>query len=140
MIIRSGFNVYPAEIESVLNQSPAVLRSAAVGRAEADGNEEVIAFVELSGDTPLDEAALREFLCERLAPYKHPAQLHVVDAFPMTDSGKVLKGEPLRGIAKVPVRCAAHWPAVCTGPGSTASESLRLPVAALSFAGSSWNA
>jgi acyl-coenzyme A synthetase/AMP-(fatty) acid ligase len=55
MIIRSGFNVYPAEVELALNQLPGVQRSAVVGRPENDGNEEVIAFVELQPGATLDE-------------------------------------------------------------------------------------
>jgi malonyl-CoA/methylmalonyl-CoA synthetase len=47
MIIRSGFNVYPAEVEAVLNAFPAIERSAVVGRPEQDGNEDVVAYVEL---------------------------------------------------------------------------------------------
>jgi acyl-CoA synthetase (AMP-forming)/AMP-acid ligase II len=52
MIIRSGFNVYPGEVENVLNQHPRVQRSAVVGRREADGNETVLAFVETVGGQP----------------------------------------------------------------------------------------
>ena len=48
LIIRSGLNVYPGEVESVLNAHPAVAQSVVVGRAIADGNEEVVAFVELA--------------------------------------------------------------------------------------------
>ena len=50
MIIRSGFNVYPAEVEAVLNSHEAIVQSAVVGR-QVDGNEEVVAFVQLlNGD------------------------------------------------------------------------------------------
>ena len=91
MIIRSGFNVYPAEVEAVLNAFAPVQSSAVVGRREADGNEEVIAFVELRHGMSLDDAALQAHLRENLAPYKRPSEVRTVDHFPMTSSGKVLK-------------------------------------------------
>ena len=95
MIVRSGFNVYPAEVEAVLNAFAAVQRSAVVGRPEADGNEAIVAFVELRAGAVLDEAALQAHLREHLAPYKRPAQVRTVQGFPMTQSGKVLKRELL---------------------------------------------
>jgi acyl-coenzyme A synthetase/AMP-(fatty) acid ligase len=65
------------------------------GRPECDGNEEVVAFVTLKPGCTLDRAALDAHLREQLAPYKRPARIEVVDAFPMTHSGKVLKRELL---------------------------------------------
>ena len=91
MIIRSGFNVYPAEVESVLNAFPAIARGAVVGRREADGNEQVEAFVELRHGAALDPGALQAHLAEHLAPYKRPTVIRTVTEFPMTGSGKVLK-------------------------------------------------
>ncbi|HWH82831.1 MAG TPA: class I adenylate-forming enzyme family protein [Burkholderiaceae bacterium] len=93
MIVRSGFNVYPAEVEAVLNEWPAIHLSAVLGRREADGNEQVLAYVELRPGRPLDRAALDAFLRERLAPYKRPARVSVVERLPMTPSGKILKRE-----------------------------------------------
>ena len=97
MIIRSGFNVYPAEVEGVLNAFPAIHNSAVVGRREEDGNEEVVAFVET---TPggLDDAALNAYLRERLSPYKRPSRIIPIDALPMTGTGKVLKRQLLERI------------------------------------------
>src|SRR5256885_12127292 len=63
MIIRSGFNVYPAEVELALNELPGVQRSAVVGRPEGDGNEEVIAFVELQPGATLDSAEIGRASC-----------------------------------------------------------------------------
>jgi len=91
MIIRSGFNVYPAEVEAVLNAFPSVQRSAVVGRPESDGNEEVVAYVELRHGAALDPAALQAHLREHLAPYKRPTVVLPVGDFPMTGSGKILK-------------------------------------------------
>ncbi|MFI5446346.1 class I adenylate-forming enzyme family protein [Polaromonas sp. UC242_47] len=91
MIIRSGFNVYPGEVEAVLNRFAGIQRSAVIGRRESDGNEEILAFVELVPDTTLDMAALQAFIRENLAPYKRPAQVLPIASLPMTHSGKVLK-------------------------------------------------
>ncbi|XQM38222.1 Acyl-CoA synthetases (AMP-forming)/AMP-acid ligases II [Cupriavidus sp. H19C3] len=90
IIIHSGFNVYPEEVEQSLNAYPAVLQSAVVGRA-VHGNEEVIAFVEVRAGMTLDDAALRAFLRERLSPYKMPAEIRVVPQLPAAPSGKILK-------------------------------------------------
>jgi acyl-CoA synthetase (AMP-forming)/AMP-acid ligase II len=96
MIIRSGFNVYPAEVEAAINSFSGVLRSAVVGRKEADGNEEVLAFVEKAPSATLDLEALRSHLAVLLSPYKRPSHVTVVRAMPMTPSGKVLKRELLK--------------------------------------------
>ena len=97
LIIRSGFNVYPIEVESVLNAHPAVSQSAVIGRP-VDGNEEVVAFVELSpGGTATPEEIAR-FAAERLAPYKRPAEVVILPALPTAATGKILKHR-LRAIA-----------------------------------------
>ncbi|HVR51092.1 MAG TPA: AMP-binding protein, partial [Pseudorhodoferax sp.] len=91
LIIRSGFNVYPLEVEQALNSFPGVLQSAVVGRTVGH-NEEVVAYVEMTPGQPLDEAALRLHLRERLSPYKQPADIHVLAQLPAAPTGKVLKG------------------------------------------------
>ena len=91
MIIRSGFNVYPGEVEAVLNNFDAIQRSAVVGRRQSDGNEEILAFVEPMAGTVIDMVALQAYIRENLAPYKRPAHVLSIVAFPMTHSGKVLK-------------------------------------------------
>jgi acyl-CoA synthetase (AMP-forming)/AMP-acid ligase II len=91
LIIRSGFNVYPAEVEAALNEFPAVRHAAVVGRPESDGNEQVIAYVELRAGATLDKLALDAFLRERLAPYKRPSKVVTVEALPVTPNGKVVK-------------------------------------------------
>ena len=68
LIIRSGFNVFPIEVEAVLNNHPAVSQSAVVGR-EAGGNEEVVAFVELKPGATATPGELMEFAGRSLAPY-----------------------------------------------------------------------
>lgn len=91
MIIRSGFNVYPGEVEAVLHDFPGIHRAAVVGRKQRDGNEEVLAFVETCTSAPIDLQALDRHLSARLAPYKRPSRIVRLDSLPMTLSGKVLK-------------------------------------------------
>jgi acyl-CoA synthetase (AMP-forming)/AMP-acid ligase II len=90
LIIRSGFNVYPAEVEHVLNAHPLVVQSAVIGRA-VEGNEEVVAFVELIAGTHVSPAELIAWCNARLAPYKRPAEVKVLDALPTASTGKILK-------------------------------------------------
>ncbi|MGS0893715.1 class I adenylate-forming enzyme family protein [Burkholderia stagnalis] len=90
LIIRSGFNVYPVEVEQVLNAHPDVVQAAVVGRA-VEGNEEVLAFVELAPGATAGEAGLQAWCAARLAPYKRPARIRVLDALPAASTGKVLK-------------------------------------------------
>ncbi|WER50029.1 class I adenylate-forming enzyme family protein [Cupriavidus sp. WKF15] len=97
LIIRSGFNVYPIEVESVINAFPGVRQSAVVGRNTSDGNEEVVAFIEMQDGVEPDRAKLDAYLRDSLAPYKRPAEVRVIDVIPTTASGKLLK-QPLRAL------------------------------------------
>jgi acyl-CoA synthetase (AMP-forming)/AMP-acid ligase II len=90
LIIRSGFNVYPPEVETALNAHPDVTLSAVVGR-RVPGNEEVIAFVETSPGSTVDEDALSAFVAEKLAAYKRPQRIFIVDALPASATGKIQK-------------------------------------------------
>lgn len=90
LIIRSGFNVYPPEVEAVLTHHLDVSVAAVVGR-QIEGNEEVIAFVQAAPGATLDTEALLAFARERLAGYKIPAQVIVMDELPAAPSGKILK-------------------------------------------------
>lgn len=99
MIIRSGFNVYPAEIEAVLNSHDAVVQSAVVGRA-VEGNEEVVAFVQLIQGATTSAEELKAHASLQLTSYKRPSEIVVLDALPATSTGKILKhklAESLRG-------------------------------------------
>ncbi|MBW8898699.1 MAG: AMP-binding protein [Massilia sp.] len=98
LIIRSGFNVFPLEVETALNAHPGVTQSAVVGRTVADGNEEVVAFVQPDPRRTPSEAELRAWAAERLAPYKRPARIVMMDALPAAANGKVLK-HVLKGMA-----------------------------------------
>jgi acyl-CoA synthetase (AMP-forming)/AMP-acid ligase II len=100
LIVRFGFNVYPAEVEAVLNAYPEVVRAAVIGRSvEGEGGEEVIAFVQLSPGSSVTTAAIAEHAARHLAPYKHPSRIFLVPSMPLTATGKVIKGE-LRGMAE----------------------------------------
>ncbi|QBI00979.1 class I adenylate-forming enzyme family protein [Pseudoduganella albidiflava] len=102
VIVRSGFNVYPLEVETLLNEHPRVAQAAVVGRPAAAGDEQVIAFVEARGaaDGAL-AGTLRGWLAGQLAPYKVPAHVVVLAALPAGATGKVLKAA-LRDIACAP--------------------------------------
>jgi long-chain acyl-CoA synthetase len=95
LIVRFGFNVYPAEVEAVLNNHPEVVRSAVIGRSVAgvDGGEEVIAFVQIAPGSSLTAESMVEHAVQHLAPYKRPSQILIVPAMPLTPTGKVMKEE-----------------------------------------------
>jgi long-chain acyl-CoA synthetase len=93
MIIRSGFNVYPGEVEAVFLAWPGVQRAAVAGRKTADGNEDILAFIEPKPGAQIDLDALKAHAHEHLSPYKRPSVVALVPEMPMTLSGKVLKRE-----------------------------------------------
>ncbi len=94
LIIRSGFNVYPVEVEAALNAHPAVVQSAVVGRAAPGGNEEVVAFVELDPAAGLEDTrVLDDWLAARLSPYKRPSLIIAMPSMPAAPTGKILKGK-----------------------------------------------
>jgi long-chain acyl-CoA synthetase len=90
MIIRSGFNVYPAEIEAVLSTHPSVVQCAVVGRP-IEGNEEVVAFVQLLSGTATSVDDLMAHVSPQLTSYKRPSEIIVLPALPATSTGKILK-------------------------------------------------
>ena len=90
IIIRLGFNVYPAEVEAVLNAHPAVAQSAVIGRT-TQGDEEILAFVQPSPGSHLTETDLAEYAAKHLAPYKRPSDFLLISTMPMTPSGKIAK-------------------------------------------------
>ena len=92
MIIRGGFNVYPAEVERAIAAYPGVAQCAVVGRA-LPGDEEVVAFVEPLAGRHIDSEGLRRFLRDRLAPYKLPSQVVCMAQLPAGGTGKLLKAQ-----------------------------------------------
>jgi fatty-acyl-CoA synthase len=94
MVIRGGENVYPREIEEFLYTHPDILDAQVIGVPDAKFGEELCAWVQLrDGATPLTAEALREYCSGKLAHYKIPRYVHLVDTFPMTVTGKVRKVE-----------------------------------------------
>ena len=91
MIIRGGENLFPAEIENVLLEHPAVAEVAVVGVPDALLGEAVAAFIRLAPGADLDPAGLKAHCRERMAAQKSPAHWVAVDSWPMTGSGKIQK-------------------------------------------------
>jgi len=102
VIIRSGFNVYPEEVEAVLASHPAVAFAGVVGRRRSSVDEEAIAFVQLVAGMDCSEADLRDYAAERLTAYKRPSALVKVDTMPLNTTGKVLKTKLRELAAKLP--------------------------------------
>jgi fatty-acyl-CoA synthase len=92
MIISGGENIYCAEVENVLAGHPGIVEVAVIGRVHEKWGEVPIAVAAVTDECLLIEH-LHEFLAERLARYKHPKALEIVDALPRNPSGKVLKTE-----------------------------------------------
>jgi fatty-acyl-CoA synthase len=94
MVIRGGENVYPREVEEFLYTHPDVVDAQVIGVPDEKYGEELMAWVRLrDGAQPLTADALRAFCDGKLAHYKIPRYVHVVDEFPMTVTGKVRKVE-----------------------------------------------
>jgi long-chain acyl-CoA synthetase len=91
LIIVSGFNVFPAEVESVIAQHPHVREVAVVGTPHPHTGETVRAYVVTRDGAHLDEDALVDFCRSRLARYKCPTKVLFVDQIPKNVSGKVLR-------------------------------------------------
>jgi long-chain acyl-CoA synthetase len=91
LIIRGGYNVYPREVEEVLYAHPAVLEAAVVGVPHETLGEEVAALIVPRPGSAPDPDALRVWAKERLAAYKYPRIVAVVDDLPRGPSGKILK-------------------------------------------------
>lgn len=100
MVIRGGENIYPREIEEFLYTHPDILDAQVIGVPDERYGEELMAWVRLrEGAPPMTAESLREFCTGKLAHYKIPRYVHVVDEFPMTVTGKVRKVE-MREMAK----------------------------------------
>lgn len=91
LIIVSGFNVFPAEVESVLERHPAVISSGVVGVSHPYTGEAVKAYVVVRPDVSVDEEDIVAFCRQHLASYKCPNKVWFVDSIPMGLTGKVLR-------------------------------------------------
>lgn len=91
MLIISGENVFPREIEEAVNHHPLVKDSAVVGMHDPSRGEVPVCFVELKEGVAWDEHAVRSFVRDRLPPYKVPREFRVLDALPRNPTGKILR-------------------------------------------------
>jgi long-chain acyl-CoA synthetase len=93
MIIASGYKVWPREVEDVLYQHSAVREAAVIGVPDDYRGETVKAFVSLRPGETVTEAELVQFCKERMAAYKYPRFVELVDELPKTVTGKILRRE-----------------------------------------------
>ncbi len=94
MVIRGGENIYPREIEEFLYTHPDILDAQVIGVPDEKYGEELCAWIRMrEGAEPVDAAAIRAFATGKLAHYKIPRYVQIVDDFPMTVTGKVRKVE-----------------------------------------------
>lgn len=93
MIVASGYKVWPREVEDVLYTHEAVLEAAVVGVPDPYRGETVKAFVSLRDGCAATPEELIDYCRERLAAYKYPRQVEIVDALPKTVTGKILRRE-----------------------------------------------
>jgi long-chain acyl-CoA synthetase len=93
MVIRGGYNVYPREIEEVLHEHPAVREAAVLGMPHATLGEEVVAAVSVTDGAEVTPTELTEFVRDRVAAYKYPRHVWILDELPKGPTGKILKRE-----------------------------------------------
>jgi long-chain acyl-CoA synthetase len=92
LIISKGINIYPREIEEVIDRFEGVKASAVVGIPDEKSGEIPVAYIELEEENgSLDEAALKRYMREYLANYKLPKHIHIIEELPKNATGKVLK-------------------------------------------------
>jgi fatty-acyl-CoA synthase len=99
LIISGGENIYPAEIENILLECPAIEEACVVGRADERWGETAVAAVVLKPEARLSEADVLGLLAGRIARYKHPREVRFMDALPRTALGKVQREELRAAIA-----------------------------------------
>lgn len=100
LVVVSGFNVYPREVEDVIRETEGVTDAAVIGVADDETGEAVVAYVVAPGiDAAEAEEAVRRTCSTRLARFKQPSRVEVADTLPLTVTGKVQKGR-LRGLER----------------------------------------
>jgi long-chain acyl-CoA synthetase len=93
MIIRGGFNIYPREIEEVLHEHPDVMEAAVIGIPHDELGEEVGAAVVLKPGSEADPEEIKSYVKARVAAYKYPRRVWLLDALPKGPTGKILRRE-----------------------------------------------
>jgi O-succinylbenzoic acid--CoA ligase len=96
LIISGGENVYPAEIESVLQSHPAVKEAGVCGQPHPQWGQAPVAFVVLNAGSTASIQELLDYTAQKLARYKQPRAIYLVEQLPYTSSGKLLRRELLR--------------------------------------------
>jgi|SRR6185437_10894765 len=102
MIIVSGFNVYPAEVEEILDEFPQIKESAVIGVDDKESGEAVVAYIVLKPNQQIDELEIRKRCKEKLTGYKLPRNIIIVDELPKTLVGKIDKASLIKQYAKEP--------------------------------------
>ncbi|MDN5894842.1 MAG: acyl--CoA ligase, partial [Nocardioides sp.] len=92
LVIVSGFNVYPSEVEEAIREVEGVTAAAAIGTDDERTGEAVVAYVVATGDPARVRVAVEEHCGRVLARFKQPSRIHVVDELPKTLTGKIQKG------------------------------------------------
>jgi fatty-acyl-CoA synthase len=93
MIIRGGYNIYPREIEEIFYTHPAIMDVAIVGLPDSVLGEVSCACIRLKQEQKVSEEEIKEFIRDRIADYKMPDKILIMEDFPMTPSGKIKKVE-----------------------------------------------
>ena len=93
MLIIGGENVFPRQIEEVLNKHPSIRDSAVIGQTDAIRGEVPVAFVETADDPPFEEAAVRSWCRDHLPPYKVPRKITAIEKLRRSPTGKLLRRE-----------------------------------------------
>ena len=91
MIIRGGENIFPAELEAVLHQHPALAEAAVVGVPDAVYGENVVAFVVAKPGATVTETEVIAHVCQQVARFKAPTRVHFLPALPKSNIGKILR-------------------------------------------------
>ncbi|MCM2288689.1 MAG: AMP-binding protein, partial [Sulfuritalea sp.] len=100
MIISGGENIYPAEIENLLIECPDIAEASVIGRPDERWGEIVVAVVVPRADNHLTAAQVLQLLDGRIARYKHPKEVVIVDALPKTALGKIRKEDVRQMVAR----------------------------------------
>ncbi|WP_326834466.1 long-chain fatty acid--CoA ligase [Amycolatopsis rhabdoformis] len=97
LVIRGGYNVYPREVEELLYRHPAVAEAAVIGEPDERLGEEIVAVVSLKPGASASPSEIVAWTKERIAAYKYPRRVRIVDELPKGPTGKITK-LPLRGL------------------------------------------
>jgi acyl-CoA synthetase (AMP-forming)/AMP-acid ligase II len=91
MIISGGYNIYPREVEEVVAEVPGVAEAVVMGIPDADWGQRVVALVTARSGAAVDETAVLEHCGHRMASYKRPKEVRVIESFPLNSTGKIAK-------------------------------------------------